>query len=101
MLKACGIDPRWDDGLTNQGIDMNDELKDILIAAATVVLMRHGDVSTEDGSYATVDIDSLLRLDYALAEYFELDSDDVTFENIDDLIAKIGALKLTNNSDGE
>lgn len=68
---------------------MNDEIKEILIAAAHVVLMRHGDVSTEDGSFATVDTDALLRLDYALAEHFELDSDDVTFENIDDLIAKI------------
>jgi len=71
---------------------MNDELKEILVQAACVVLMRHGDVSTEDGSYATVDTDSLLRLDYSLAEYFDLDSDDVTFENIDDLIAKIRKL---------
>lgn len=67
------------------------DLKDILIAAATVVLLRRGDVDTEDGSYATVDIDSLLRLDYALAEFFELDSDDVTFENIDGLIQKINS----------
>lgn len=56
---------------------MMSDLKDILVAAATVVLLRRGDV------------DALLRLDYALAEYFQLDSDDVTFENIDDLIKKI------------
>lgn len=71
---------------------MDDGLKEILIAAATVVLMRAGDVSTEDGSYATVDCDSLLRLDYALAEYFELDSDDVTNDNFDDLVSKIDAI---------
>jgi hypothetical protein len=68
---------------------MKDEIKEILIAAALVVLKRHGDVSTEDGSFATVDTDALLRLDYAFAEHFELDSDDVTRENFGDLIAKI------------
>lgn len=55
---------------------MNDQLKEILINAACVVLKRRGDINTEDGSYATVDIDSLLRLDYDMAEYFNLDSDE-------------------------
>jgi hypothetical protein len=68
---------------------MNDKIKEILIAAAHVVLMRNSDVSTEDGSFSTVDTDALLQLEYALAEHFELDSDDVTFKNIDDLILKI------------
>lgn len=65
------------------------DLKDILIYAAEVVLTRRGDLSTEDGNFATVDCDALIRLDKALAAHFDLDSDDVNFENIDDLLDKI------------
>lgn len=68
---------------------MNDEIKQILIAAAQVVLLQHGEFSTEQGSFATVDSDAILLLDSALSYHFKLDSDEVTFENIDELIAKI------------
>lgn len=68
---------------------MSDEIKEILIAAAHVVLMRYGDVTTGGGRFATVDADAISRLECAMAEHFELESGDVTFENIHDLIAKI------------
>lgn len=72
---------------------LSNEIKEILVAAANVVLLRHGDVNMDNGIFATVDTDALLRLDHALAEHFKLDSDDVTFENIDDLITKISAIE--------
>lgn len=71
---------------------MDKQLQDILILAASLVLTRGGDVSTEDGEVATVDTDTIIKLDYSLAEYFCLSSDDVSFENMDDLVAKIRAL---------
>jgi len=71
---------------------MDKKLQDILILAAQLVLTRHGDVFTEDGSFATVDTDAILELDYAMADYFCLSSDDVSFENMDDLVAKIRGL---------
>lgn len=71
---------------------MDKQLQDILILAASLVLTRHSDVYTEDGLFAAVDTDTIIRLDYSLAEYFCLSSDDVCFENMDDLVAKIRAL---------
>lgn len=65
------------------------DLKEIIKLAAHVVLLRHGDVSTENGNYATTDSDSMIRLDQAIADTFDLDSDDVTFENIDTLLGRI------------
>jgi hypothetical protein len=71
---------------------MNDGIKEILKAAAAVVLTRRNNVSTEAGVFATVETHSLLMLDTMLAEYFDLDSAEVTFENIDDLMSKIRGL---------
>lgn len=65
------------------------DVHEILKLAAQVVLLRKGDITTPDGDLATTDINTLLRLDYTLAETFNLTSDDVNFENIDDLLDKI------------
>jgi len=68
------------------------DLKEILMTAAVLVLTRRNNVSTEAGVFATVEAHSLLMLDTMLAEYFDLDSAEVTFENIDDLMSKIRGL---------
>lgn len=65
------------------------DLKVIIELAAQVVLLRRGDISTENGSYATTDCDSIIRLDRKIADTFDLDSDDVTFENMNNLLGKI------------
>lgn len=71
---------------------MSDKLKEMLFAAANVVVSRKADVYTEDGVFAAVDADDLIRLDMAIAKFFELDSDDVTYDNFGDLMNKIGSL---------
>lgn len=50
----------------------------IISLASQLVISRDGDVDTEDGSFATVDADCLIELDYTIAQVFGLDSDDVT-----------------------
>ena len=70
---------------------MNDKIKEILKLATELVLTRTGDVTTEDGNFATVDTDLIIRLDEALAHEFTNDSDDVSFENIEMIIANIKA----------
>tara|TARA_R110001592_G_C13193009_1_gene753723 strand:- start:32012 stop:32242 length:231 start_codon:yes stop_codon:yes gene_type:complete len=68
-------------------------LKDVLKMSLCTVLTRRQDVKLDCGeSVATVDIDSLLELDYALAELLKLSSDDVTFKNIDEAIRKVNEL---------
>lgn len=68
-------------------------LKDVLKMSLCTVITRRQDVKLGCGeSVATVDIDSLLELDYALSELLELSSDDVTFENIDEAIRKVNEL---------
>lgn len=53
-------------------------IKDVLSIAAQVVLSRSGDVDTEDGSFATVDTDLIIRLEAAISQAFNLPGDDVT-----------------------
>lgn len=74
------------------------KLKEVLILAAQVVVTRHGDVSVEGvGDLATTDINSLIQLDYALAELFELPSDDVDFDNISIIQSKLRELVEDEN----
>ena len=77
---------------------LDEAIKELLITTASLVLTRKGDVDTEDGTYATVDTDTIIRLDYGLAEAFELDSDDVTFENMGMLVSRIRGLQLNINT---
>ena len=71
---------------------MSKEIQEILLAAARVVLTRRNNVTIEGAWFAAVEILPLLELDTMLAEHFDLDSAEVTFENVDDLIAKIRKL---------
>jgi len=47
---------------------MNEKLKGVLKQAVLVCEYRAGDVSTEDGNFATTDIDSIIRLEEALCD---------------------------------
>lgn len=58
-------------------------MKEVLILAAELVISRSGGVTTEDGNFATVDDDAIIRLDCAIAQAFDLDSDDVNIEDMD------------------
>ena len=60
-------------------------IKDVLSIAAQVVLSRSGDVDTEDGSFATVDTDLIIRLESAISQAFDLPGDDVNEGDIPQL----------------
>lgn len=68
------------------------KIKEVLTKATDLVLSRGGDVDTEDGSFATVDEDAIIVLDDAIASAFELDSDDVTVDDLPKIRAAIQAL---------
>jgi len=57
-----------------------DMLKDVLYQAIMVIAYRDGDVSNENGNYATTDCDSLIRLESALCEYLGTSSDDIDMQ---------------------
>lgn len=65
------------------------KLSDVLLGAVGVVLSRDGDVSTDDGCFASVDIGSIINLESGISKFFDLDSDDVTFSNIPIIKAKL------------
>lgn len=58
---------------------MSEEIKmsDVLLRAAEVVMSRDGDTTNEDGSFACVDIDSIIHLESQLSRLFSLDCDDI------------------------
>lgn len=58
------------------------EIKEVLREAAQVVAWRNGDVSTEDGNFATTDTDAIIRLEQALCTALKTSSDDVVLEEI-------------------
>ena len=71
---------------------MKDELKIIIELATALVLSRNGDVTTEDGNFATVDDDIIIELDSAIAIAFGLNSDDVTGDSVPIIMAKLKEL---------
>jgi hypothetical protein len=68
---------------------MNDQMKKVIELATALVLSRSGDVSTEDGSFATVDDNIIIELDGAIAEAFGLDSDDVNESDVPMIMATL------------
>lgn len=68
---------------------MDDKIKKALLAAVAVAHDRQGDVSTDDGGYATTNIDSMIELETALCDAFSSSSDDVIYQ---ELAPKIKAL---------
>ena len=59
------------------------KLKELLEQAVFVCWNRSGDVDTEDGSFATIDTDSMIRLETAICEYFDLPSDSLELSHFD------------------
>ena len=70
-------------------------MKKVITAAASVIINRTGDVTTEDGNLATVDIESLLELQLAIVDAFDLDNDDVEIKDV----FKINSLLANNQQD--
>lgn len=68
------------------------KLSDVLFAAYKLVISREGDVDTEDGSFATVDIAEILNLDTLLAHYFNLGSDDCRLKDVDIVLTKLNTI---------
>ena len=61
---------------------MNNEIKEIIKLSTSLVLSRDSDVNTEDGSFATVDTDLIIRLEQAIVKAFDLPYDDVSEEDV-------------------
>ena len=65
------------------------ELKELLEQAVWVCFNRAGDVDTEDGSFATTDTDSIIRLEAAICEYFDLPSDSIGVDELEEIKYKL------------
>ena len=68
---------------------MNEKLKEVLKQAVLVCEYRAGDVSTEDGDFATTDIDSIIRLEEALCDALDAPSDDIRMLDVFQKIQKL------------
>ena len=69
---------------------MKNQMKEIIKLSTSLVLSRGGDIYTEDGSFATVDTDLIIRLEQAIVEAFSLLYDDVSVEDVSMILAKLG-----------
>lgn len=56
------------------------DLKEIIGRAISLIETRSGDISTEDGCFATVDTDAIIHLEEVLGEVFNPNGDDATME---------------------
>jgi len=68
---------------------MNESIKKVLLAALEVVSDRAGDVTTEDGDFATTEVGSMIELQTALAEAFNAVSDDVVYDEMAPIIESL------------
>lgn len=68
------------------------KLSEVLFAAYKLVISREGDVDTEDGSFATVDIAEILNLDTLLARYFNVGSDDCRVTDVYTILTKLNTI---------
>ena len=66
---------------------MNTNMKRIIELSTALVLSRSGDVSTDDGNFATVDDNIIIELESSIALAFELDSDDVNENDVPMIMA--------------
>lgn len=58
------------------------------MCAFELVISRYGDVDTEDGSFATCGTDEIIRLDEAMAHFFDVGSDDLELHYADLILKK-------------
>ena len=68
------------------------KLNELLEQAVFVCWNRHGDISTEEGEFATTDTDSIIRLEAAICDYFDLDSDSLELGHFDAIKHKINQI---------
>jgi len=54
-----------------------DKLKELLKRAVEVARWRTGDVSTEDGTFATTELDQMIHLEIAVQDYFGLEAHEI------------------------
>lgn len=64
------------------------KLSNVLMCAFELVISRYGDVDTEDGSFATCGTDEIIRLDEAMAHFFDVGSDDLELHYADLILKK-------------
>lgn len=75
---------------------------EVLRQAIMVVAYRAGDVDTEDGSYATTDTDSIIRLESALCEALGTKYDDLDLAEAIELLGKLSpSHRITEQDAGE
>ena len=55
---------------------MDEKYKQILRRAAVIAYFREGDMSTEDGSFAVTDLDSMINLQSEIQEAFGVESNE-------------------------
>lgn len=65
------------------------ELNELLEQAVFVCWNRDGDIDTEDGTLATTDTDSIIRLEAAICKYFDLDADSLELKHFDSIKRKL------------
>jgi len=68
---------------------MDINTKRVIELATALVLSRGGDISNEDGNFATVDDNIIIELESAIALAFELESDDVNSNDVPMIIAML------------
>jgi len=83
------MEEAFNEGMSQAATKSNDKIKEVLKLAVLVAEYRGGDVTTEDGCFATTDLDTLIALEAAICEAFSTESDDVTMLEI---APKINAL---------
>lgn len=75
---------------------MTTKISDVIINAFELVISRNGDVDTEDGSFATCGTDEIIRLDEAMAHYFQVGSDDISLSDAYVISQKAKELDLSH-----
>lgn len=65
---------------------MDEKLKEVLRQAVLIVEYRSGDTSNEDGSFATTDLDTIIRLESAICDAFRTECDDAIMFEIGPMI---------------
>lgn len=71
---------------------MNEDIKHLLEMALNVLISSNGEISTDEGYYATVDSNYLIDLDAAFVKAFGLSIDSIGHLEIKEILKKIKEL---------